>query len=1046
MFRHIFSLLLGLVFLSPMTLAQVNTGTISGVVRDATGAVVPGAAVAVNNRDTGISRSVVTDAQGRYHAPNLSLGNYEVQAQMAGFQTEVRSGILLNVGREAAVDFTLRVGDITQSVEVTGEAPLVDTTSAAVSGLVDTKTIRDLPLNARSFDQLVLLETGATLARRGGSLGQERTQTGSGVTISMGGARPSQNTFLLDGTDVNDNANNMPGSAAGTFLGVDTVREFRVLTSSYSAQYGRSAGGTITAVTRSGTNELHGSAFEFHRNDDFDARNFFDGDRVPPFVRNQFGFTLGGPIKQNKSFFFGSYEGLRERLGVTDFINVPNASARQGILPGRAPIEVGPAAKAMLEIYPLPNGRDFGDGTGEFSKDLSRATSQNYFTARVDHTFSAAHSVFGRYTFADSERARPQIILNNINLNDSRSQYLTLEADSVVSPTVLNALRFGFNRSVFSDALVYPEGVPAVLNFVPGVSFEIGGLVNVTGIEGLGNQRAPGRIAYTLFEGSDDLTLVRGSHSFKTGLIVKRIRLNRNAVSGNGGIYRFTGGLTSLLQGRPNQFLVGAVGGTDLNRGWRTGLFGFYLQDDIRLKPNLTLNLGVREEFMTSPNEVNGKSARWLDVMQQDGIVGNPFFETFKFNLAPRVGFAWDTRSNGRLVARGGFGLFYDQPMPTYWMAAGGLVPPFNSQAELRSPRFPDAFQSLTPANFVAGDIRGFVYTGTGYSMQYNFAIQSEFARGTALSVGYAGSQGRKLMRTGQLNMKVPVILADGRKCFNTSSGAVNPACPDGGRARRNPNAGNLRIESSDATSNYNALLVKVEKQWASGFRIQGSYTFSKVMSIAETLHGGDFAGGSEQHIMDPYDLRRERAPASFDLKHNFVTSYNYGLPSFASGAWGKFLNGWQLSGITTITSGVPFPVASLCCAGTGSTGSTIWERPDLPQGADNNPVLGGPDRYFDTGIFVLPQTGFFGTLGRNTAVGPGLVTFDFSVLKNTAITERTNLQFRAEFFNIFNRANFETPANTLFDSSGRPVGGAGRITGTSATSRQIQFGLKLVF
>ena len=1040
-------------------MGQATTGTISGVVRDATAAVIPGATVTVTNVDTGISRSLSTGAQGRFNAPNLLPGNYEVQAQVAGFQTEVRSGITLSVGREAVVNFTLQVGDVTQSVEVTGEAPMVNTTNAAITGMVEEEAIENLPLNGRSFDQLVLLQVGTALARRAGSGGG---LTAAGAKITIAGARPQQNSFLLDGTDVNGPVSTMPGGAADLFLGGDTIREFRVLTNAYSAEFGRSSGGVITAVTRSGTNSFHGTAFEFHRNDDLDARNFYDRE-LPPFVRNQFGFTLGGPIKKNRTFFFGSYEGLRDRLGQTRSISVPTAAARQGILPGRAPITVAEAVKPWLNLYPLPNGRDFNDGTAEHVFSDSRLIDQNYISGRVDHTFSSNHSIFGRYTFDDGIKGEPENYPTSSTSLDSRNQYTTLEMASIVSPTTINAFRAAYNRTFLLEETVFDGGFP-LQSFSPGVPFEFGGLLNVSGLVAIGVQRAPRGWTYHTFQWSDDVTHTRGKHTLKMGGIVQRVRMNMFSLNGRAGVYSFTGGLASFLQGNANRFLVEPPG-QEVIRGWRETLVGFYIQDDYRVSQNLTLNLGVREEFMTSPKEVNGRASNMPIggfTPTIDYVVGNPLFETFKFNLAPRVGFAWDTRGNAKAVLRGGFGLFYDQPFPTYFKGASNVGPPFGGSTQVDNPPFPNAFDTLDLSDVRFGDGRPLNYTGTTYAMQYNLTLQSEIAPGWGATLGYAGSQGRKLWRTGNGNIKIPTILSDGTtQCFNTARGARNPFCPDGARSRRNPNFSGMRMQHTDANSNYNSLIASLEKRMTRGLRFQFSYTYSKILSDAESVFGSDFVSGGEHQLMDPYNPRLDRGIAGFSLKHNFVFNYSYEFPLALEGAAGKLMNGWQISGVTSLTSGAPHPVMSEWGSDNGSTGSSITERPNLVAGKTNNPVegttsgcgtfqagqkLGGPDLYFDPCNFEIGPKGFYGNLGRNTVIGPGLATVDFSLIKNTRITEGTNLQFRAEFFNLFNRANFGTPETFAFNSSGVRYGNTGRITSTSTSSRQIQFGLKVTF
>lgn len=1016
----------------PFLYGQTTTGTISGTVKDASAAVISGVTVTVKNVDTGMTRAVSSDDQGRYHAPNLPPGNYELQAQTAGFRGEKRTGITLSVGQEAVIDFTLSVGAVAEQVTVTGEAPLVETTNATLTGLVDDKTIRDLPLNGRSFDELVLLQVGAILDRRLA----DASILGGGTKISISGNRAQTNSFWLDGTDVNDFRNTMPGSAAGVLLGVDTVREFRVLTNSYTADYGRSLGGTIIAVTRSGTNELHGSAFEFLRNSILDARNFFDvGSAPPPFKRNQFGGTLGGPIRKDKTFFFGSYEGFRQRLGETLVANVPSASAHQGIVPVRgSPVSVGvaPGVQPWLDIYPLPNGRDFGDGTAELFHSASLNINEDYFVVRADHNFSSSQTFFSRFTFDNADKNTPQPMPFQADVYHSRAQYLMAELDSVLSPTMLNSFRTAYNRTFLTDATAY-QAFPSGLTFVPGVPFANGGLLQVNGLDNVGNQRNPQWNAYNLFQWSDDVTLTRGSHTLKTGLIVERIRLNLNAANGDAGTYRITTGVMGLLQGNANQFIAMLPGATRY-RALRQSLLGFYMQDEYRIRPRLTFTLGLREEFMTSPTEVNGHLANLIDVMASWPKVGNPLFDTHKLNLAPRFGFAWDSLGNGKMVLRGGFGMFYDQPYATYWKSpsySGG--PPYTELAQLNFPTFPNGYAAIDFNNPTFGDIRPFVYSGTPYSMQFNFNIQSQIAADTALTVGYAGTLGRKLVETGNLNIKVPVILPDGREFYPTNA------------PLRNTKWGSVRAGQTNANSDYNSLVVKLDRRFRAGLQLGGSYTFSKAMSITETVFGADGIN-TENQVMDPYNPGLDRAPASFSESHNFSVNYSYTLPITAQGAAGKILNGWQVSGVTRVSSGAPFTAGALCCSGNGSTGSVIIERPDLLPGKSANPVLGGPDRYFDATVFVPSQRGFYGSVGRDTLIGPGLVNFNFSLLKSTAIRERMNLQFRAEFFNLFNRANFSTPQNQIFDQNGRLQGSAGRIRNTDTSARQIQFALKLVF
>ncbi|MBC7911743.1 MAG: carboxypeptidase regulatory-like domain-containing protein, partial [Pyrinomonadaceae bacterium] len=379
---------------------QTTTANISGTVKDESGALLPGVTVTAKNLETGLTRTMVTDTEGRYHISQLTPANYEIQTTSSGFQTAIRTGIDLTVGREAVVNLTLKVGEVTAKVVITGEAPLVETTRSEISSVVDDKKIRDLPVNGRSYDQLVLLQPGIVFYPNAA----RDLQYGSGVKFSAFGARPHSNLFLVDGTDINDQADFTPGSAAGMVLGIETLREFKVLSSNYGADYGRKSGAVVVAVTKSGTNSFHGNLFGFIRNDNLDARNFFDQQK-PEFKRNQFGGTFGGPILQDRLFFFGGYEGLREILGLSTVTVVPNALAHTGCLPdATAPggircFPVNPRVKPYLDLFPLPNGRDNGDGTADYISSAARVTGEDNFTIRVDHKLSDKDSYFVRYTY-----------------------------------------------------------------------------------------------------------------------------------------------------------------------------------------------------------------------------------------------------------------------------------------------------------------------------------------------------------------------------------------------------------------------------------------------------------------------------------------------------------------------------------------------------------------------------------------------------------------------------------------------------------------------
>ena len=631
----LFGVLLALVFGSQLALAQVNTATISGVVQDASGAVIPGVSITVKNVDTGLTRTLSSDAEGRYRAPNLPIGNYEVEAQTGGFQTEVRSGIRLTVGRNAVVDMTLSVGAMTQRVEVTGEAPLVETTNATVGSLVDGRTITDMPLNGRSYDQLALLQT--TVVAYGGGVGSG-FGFGAGTRMSVAGGRTMTNSYLLDGTDINDHGNGTPGGGAGSNLGVDAIQEFKIITNAFAAEYGRASGAVISTVTKSGTNTFHGSVFEFHRNDELDAAEygFFDDPESnviarPPFVQNQFGGVIGGPIVRDKTFFFAAYEGLRKRRGTPSVPIVPSADGKLGILGRNADgtpkeiVDVDPAIRPFLDLYPTANDpasvAQNNNGTGNFITAPSIATRQDYLMGRVDHTINNSHTIFGRYQFDDDEVATPDAIPAFLATSAARRQYATVQVNSVLSPTVLNSVRVAFNRSAQGNDDLPVNDLGPDFSFVPGLPM---GLITISGtvatisgrgISNLGPSNTVPRVyVYSLFEYGDDLSVIKGSHSLKFGGSLKRMRDNHSGNTTLRGRYRFPN-FPAFLAGDPNRFdFVLPLGDPRADiltdqpglsvghayRGFRQYFYAVYAQDDFQVNSRLTLNKAASSSAVAS--------------------------------------------------------------------------------------------------------------------------------------------------------------------------------------------------------------------------------------------------------------------------------------------------------------------------------------------------------------------------------------------------------------------------------------------------------------
>ena len=1018
---------------------QVTTATISGVVTDETGGLIPGVSIEVTNLDTGITRTTTTGDEGRYQVPNLSVGNYQVESSLPGFQTAVRTGITLTVGREALVDFALRVGEISERVTVTGEAPLVETTTAQLSALVEQQKIEDLPLNGRSYTQLALLQPGVvTLGRQSFS-----TIHGGGAKLSIAGARSTNTYFYLDGTETKDSYGHTPGSAAGTTLGVDTIREFSVEVSSFSAEYGGS-GGVINSVTKSGTNEFHGSVFEYHRNSALDARNFFDTDSrtplersdPPPFERNQFGFTLGGPIIEDRTFFFGSYEGLRERLTNTSIVTTPTAETRQGILPD-GPVVIHPEIRPYLDAYPLPNGRIFNDGTGEFTSSASRPINEDYFMVKVDHQLNDSHSLFVRYTFDDANRSQPTDFVEFFGEAETRNQYVTIEANSTLSTVWLNTFRVGLNRSRGGD-LNISEGLDSSLVLIP-FPERIPPHIRVPGVSRWGPSLQGDRFAtINVFQYSDKVTYSKGRHSIRMGADLYRYQFNgvsKPRFHGRLGFATFR----DYFEGRTNLFEF-MFPGTGAMRGFRQTVPAFYIQDDFQLRPNLTLNMGLRFEYSTVTTEVAGRISNLRDLVNDTELtVGDPFFKLPKNNFGPRFGIAWDPFGTGTTSVRAGFGLYHMQMTYVNWRFPALGNPPFTIRVQVRNP--PGDFPPVIDPNAPPPTPQPAPFQfepKTPYMMQYNFTVQRELMPDTVLVASYVGSRGVHLGRLPNFNIADFTLLPDGRKFW--------PA----GAERRNPAFASMDVRQYDTNSVYSSLQLQLKKRFSDGIQFQGSYTWAHAIDMA--IGQEAFSGGWDAFSMDPFDPSLDRGRSSWDIRHNFVLNFTYDLPfgRNQTGAAGKILGGWQTSGILNLHTGPPFTATVRFNNSRNLNTPAIpipVERPNLKAGADNNPVLGGPDRYVDSSPFEVADVGTLGDLGRNTIDKPGHATFDFSLNKNTYVSEQVNVQFRAEFFNIFNRANFGTPSGVVFSRPGAPATNSfGRIRSTNTTSRQIQFALKILF
>ncbi len=1026
---------MGLLILGGMVtsrlLAQVNTATVLGTVTDASGAAIPEAAVEVKNVATGAVQSTVSDAQGRFNVPSLLIGNYQVQASKMGFQTVVRAGVVLTVGGQAVVDFSLPVGQSQQTVTVQAEAAQVDTTSAAVSNLVEQTQMRELPLNGRNFQQLITLAPGVQVAQT------STTQFyGKGDTYSIAGSRPEGQAFLLDGTDQTNFFDHGTGAGVlGTSLGIDAIGEFQTLTNTYSAQFGGD-GAVINAVSRSGTNSFHGTAFEFLRNSDLDARNFFDGTIIPAFRRNQFGGAIGGPVKKDKAFFFFNYEGLRQSLGLTEPAFVPDANARNGIVNG-VNIGVNPNVVAALALYPATSLTS-PTGVIKLSEVGSQVGNENYMLGRFDYSFSEKDSVFARVTSDRAGLANPfpnGPVPNWPDIEKTPNFYTVAEERHIFSPTLINVVRASYVRT--DSNAVTPNTTP-LLNPFPSSGHEDGQLT-VTGLSTLGAQALdPFRILQNKITAYDDVYWNKGGHSVKFGVTFMRMQTLEFAPYHGGGQYTFTS-LTAFLQDKAFSWAGALPNASDSYHWYRENQIMPYINDDWKVTSKLTLNLGLRYDFESNPVDATHNLFVVTNVYTSTGYTQVPnVFKTSpnSNNWDPRFGFAYDPFKDHKTSLRGGFGIFRDVIQPRVYTSGPATHNPFDSVTQL-NPAFP--VPNLTGVNLPKpNDNQSYNYNmqGAPYLMEWNLNVQRELPGGVILTTGYVGSRGVHLIA--YIDQNPPINLGT-----NTSPllGVATPgALTATGNARVNPNFAQLVQGTSAADSWYDSLQVNAVHRFSRNFQLQAAYTWSHSIDTASATSGLETGGGTQSN---PYCFCQDRGNSAFDIRHTFRLNGIYVLPFHGNG----FVKGWQLSGVLSATTGTPFNVID----GFDRVGTVAGSpRPNFNSAFTGNIIEGLPTQWFNPAAFLLQPVGTFGNLGRDVLRNPGLFDTDFALMKETKIpkiSEQFGIQFRAEFFNIFNHTNFTALGNTAaFTGTGAPNPTSGAFTSTATTSRQIQFGVKLNF
>ena len=1029
-FRVVVALLL-VATTSSLATAQITSATLSGTIKDATGGVLPGVDVVVRNLDTGLTRNVVSDANGYFTVPGLAPGKYEARASLQGFSTWVQSGIVLEVGAQAGLNLVMSLGATEETITVSGESALVDVRTSALSAVVDEKTIEELPLNGRNYILLATLQPGIVQFTER----QSTSPAQRGVQLNINGMGGRSNSYLLDGANMRGYAGQATVTAADTTLGVETIQEFRVVTNAFSADYGRVMGGVINVATKSGTNVLHGSGFEFFRSSKMDARNFFDVGAPPPFTRHQYGGAFGGPVVRNKVFFFGGFERLQEDLGTTVITAVPTAAARLG--------SVNPLVKPYLDLYPLPNGRELGPGVGEYTYEFTRTTRENFLQGRVDIALSDKDQVFVRHTYDGSRQVSPVAsgVIQTTGLpqfftnSTSGNHFLTAEAKRTLTPNLLNTARF--SSSVLTYEQQAANTLTAPMPFVPEAPFM--GLILIGGLSQVGNYAAePSTQNIDYWTWSDDLTYTKGKHLLKTGMLIEHAFAEKLTTVNSRGTYTFAN-LGQFMAGVPSRF-QGNAPGPQFERRRPNTLFGFYVQDDYRVTSNLTLNLGARYEFFTVPADEDGLDAYLPDpATSPDTVLGGPFANPSLKNIAPRVGFAWDVTGDGRTAIRGGSGLYYDTDGP-YNSSLGISIqtPPFVQVVNVSGAGIPFPTPTFTGgAVGAARSLRTIDYhikQPKGWT--YNINVQRELVANWAMMVGYAGSRGYDLVRSIEGNPVVPVVQGDGTLFF--------PA----GAPRRNPAWSSIDYRTSGGRSTYNALQTSLMKRFSGDHQVQISYTLSKAMDNADAQLSTDTLT-SAIYPPNPYDPEAEWAVASFDARHVFSANATWELPAFRDHA---VLGGWQLNAIVSLHSGYPFSpsIQTPNWSRTGNISTNAEDRPNVKPGTNPNRVItGDPNNWFDTSVFELQPQGTVGNTPRNFLRGPGFANTDVSLVKNQALGGQARLQIRLEVFNILNRANFATPTRPVFAGATQneaPLPTAGKVLRTVNSSRQIQLGAKILF
>jgi hypothetical protein len=1059
--------------------AQVVGGTISGTVTDSTGAIVANASVVVHNDETGNERHLQTGPDGRYAAPSIPVGSYTITVDANGFNKQSRTGIPLSIGQSQSVNLSLSLSGVEQSVTVVDHPPVVNLSTQQTAGLVDERQVKELPLNGRSYDQLITLNPATVnyTAQRSGSIGTSNSSVGNMFAVS--GRRPQDNLYLLNGVEYTGASliNVTPGGTSGQLLGVEAVREFNVITDTYSASYGKRQGGQVSIVTASGTNTLHGSVYEFLRNSFFDARNYFDPARIPEFQRNNFGASLGGPIKKDKLFLFANYEGYRQNLGVTDVTLVPDNNARNGLVPNATtgvltPVVLGSGVAGLLNLWPVQNGPELLSSTGlptgiaEAFSSAPQHIREDFGTTRFDDNLTANDLLFAVYTIDDSNANTPSQDPYSLVNESLREQVLSVQEQHVFSPRLLNTGRIGFSRASFYFLGSVPASIQAITpTFIPGKPTGAVVIAGSTASNGastittagvnVGSNNATTR---NLFTFDDHIFYSRGRQQIEAGAWVQLLESNDNLAQDQDGQASFAS-LTTFLQGTIKTFTY-VPSTTEL--GWRSTFTDAYLEDTIKIRPNLEFRAGVRTESSDGWNASHGRAAYYgitNGVLSTTPTVGSSALTSNNAKLLaePRLGLSYDPFSTGKTVVRASFGLHHslldnldyrlDQsaPLNTIYSTSGTVANP-TSGASTVSPSTVQPNISI-PAVFA-----------------WTLRVEQQIAPNTSLTVGYVGSHGYHQILSEDENEPASVVCPNAACPSTLANGTIYYPTT----SKPNTALANSTSWVSQGTSFYHALEVDLRRSLANGLTLRANYTYARNLDDGSAWNTS-VSANTPAFVEYPNQPSLDWGPAATDIRNVAAINTSYDLPfgknhlflADATPIVDKAVSGWTLSAIATLESGFPFS-PQLGYNPTGSGDSRNPVRPNVNPAFTGSLYTHGTTaqrvaQYFNPAAFSAPAYGTVGNVSRDSLTGPGYNDLDLSLSKNTQIDERFRVQFRAEFFNILNHTNLLTPSETVFSAG--PTQGtsanqttpavvsptAGVIT-SAATTRQIQLGLKLLF